>query len=303
MTTFRDSIRSKDFVITAELPLHADQTIQDLQDHLAVLQPVVDAVQVGCGEGVDMEIASPAAATIARQAGIDAIVHLSSRDRNRIALQNDILGAAAVGVTALIPRRGEKLPSSLRGRVKGVFDTKVAQLLTIARLIGENSGFVEGGLFLGCLVSAFRPEETWQAERVQDKLDAGAGFLQTRPCVELDLIRDYVSRLVSLRLTHRAAIIVGVPLLTSAAAARSIGDRHSGATVPDAIIRRLAEAADPRAEGVRLVAGMLSELVSVPGVTGVAIVDVEDARAAAEAITLSGVLDQAGSEKGQISSP
>jgi len=294
VTTFRDAIRRKDFVLTAELPLDADQPMQVLQDHLTVLQPVVDAVQVGCGEGVDMEIASLAAATIARQAGVDAIVHLSSRDRNRIALQNDILGAAALGVTALIPRRGEKLPSTLRGRVKGVFDTKVAQLLTIARLIGENSGFVEGGLFLGCLVSAFRPQQDWEAERVKEKIDAGAGFIQTRPTVEIDLVRDYVSRLVSLRLTHRVAVIVGIPLLTSAAAARTIGDRHPGVTVPDLIIAELAEAVDPRAEGVRLLAGMIAELAPMPGVTGVAILDVEDPGAVAEAINLSGVLDQAG---------
>jgi len=130
---------------------------------------------------------------------------------------------------------------------------------------------------------------------VKEKLDAGAGFIQTRPAVEIDIVRDYVSRLVSLRLTHRAAVIVGVPLLTSAAAARTIGDRHPGATVPDSIIGQLAEAVDPRAEGVRLLASMLAELAPVPGVTGVAILDVDDSGAVAEAINLSGVLGQAGS--------
>jgi methylenetetrahydrofolate reductase (NADPH) len=296
LNTFRDAVRRKDFVITAELPLDANQTPQDLQDHLAILRPVVDAVQVGCGEGVDVEIAALAAASIARESGVDAIVHLSSRDRNRIALQNDILGAAALGVTALIPRRGEKLPSTLRGRVKGVFDAKVAQLLTIARRVGENSRFVEGELFLGCLTTAFRPKQDWNAERVKEKLDAGAEFIQTRPCVELDLVRDYVSKLVSLRLTHRATVIAGVPLLMSAAAARTIGEQYPGATVPDEIIGRLADATDPRAEGVNLLASMLSELRSVPGLTGVAILNVEDAGAVAEAVELSGVADQAGNE-------
>jgi len=295
LNTFRDAVRHKDFVVTAELPLGADQAMQDLLDHLAVLRPVVDAVQVGCGEGVDVEIAALAAAGIARESGVDAIVHLASRDRNRIALQNDILGAAALGVTALIPRRGEKLPSSLRGRVKGVFDTKAVQLLTIARRVGENSEFVEGGLFLGCLVSAFRPKQDWNAKLVKEKLDAGAGFIQTRPSVEFDIVRGYVSRLVSLRLTHRAAVIVGVPLLTSATAARTIGDRHPGATIPDEVIEQLANAADPRAEGVQLLAGMLAELATVPGVSGVAILDGTDCRAVAEAIEISGVLDQAGS--------
>lgn len=295
MKTFRDAVRCKDFVVTAELPLGADQTMKDLLDHLAVLRPVVDAVQVGCGEGVDVEIAALAAASIARESGVDAIVHLSSRDRNRIALQNDILGAAVLGATALIPRRGEKLPSTLRGRVKGVFDTKAVQLLTIARRVGENSKFVEGDMLLGCLVSAFRPKEGWNAKLVKEKLDAGAGFIQTRPSVEIDIVRDYVSRLVSLRLTHRAAVIVGVPLLTSAAAARTIGDRHPGVTVPDVIIGQLAEAEDPRAEGVQLLAEMLGELASLPGVSGVAILDGTDCRAVAEAIEVSGVIDQPGS--------
>ena len=161
--------------------------------------------------------------------------------------------------------------------------------------MGENSEFVEGDLLLGCLVSAFRPKQDWNAKLVKEKLDAGAGFIQTRPSVEIDVVRDYVSRLVSLRLTHRAAVIVGVPLLTSAAAARTIGDRHPGATVPEVIIGQLAEAADPRAEGVRLLADMLAELASVPGVSGVAILDGTDCRAVAEAIEISGVLDQPGS--------
>ena len=148
----------------------------------------------------------------------------------------------------------------------------------------------------GCLraAEAFRPKEGWNAKLVKEKLDAGAGFIQTRPSVEIDIVRDYVSRLVSLRLTHRAAVIVSVPLLTSAVAARTIGDRHPGTTVPDAVIGRLAEAADPRAEGVQLLADMLTELATVPGVSGVAILDGTDCRAVAEAIEKSGVFDQPG---------
>jgi methylenetetrahydrofolate reductase (NADPH) len=268
LNTFRDAIRSKDFVVTAELPLPAGQSMADLQENLSVLQSVVDAVQVGCDEGTDAQIAELAAGRIAREAGVDAIVQ---------------------------PRRGEKLPSTLRGRVKGVFDTKVVQLLTIARRIGENSRFVDGELLLGCLVTAFRPQENWDASRVTEKIDAGAGFLQTRPCADIGLIHDYVSRLVSQRLTHRAAVIVGLPLLLSEARARSIVDRHPGTIVPEALIATLAGASDPRREGIAALAGMLSELAATPGVSGVAIVDVNDVEAVAEAIRLSGVLDQAGS--------
>ena len=96
-------------------------------------------------------------------------------------------------------------------------------------------------------------------------------------------------------LTAKSEVIVGVPLLTSATAARTIGDRHPGATIPDEVIAQLANAADPRAEGVQLLAGMLAELAAVPGVSGVAILDGTDCRAVAEAIEISSVLDQAGS--------
>jgi methylenetetrahydrofolate reductase (NADPH) len=295
LISFREAIRRNDFVVTAELPLVADQTKEELTEKLSVLQGVVDAVQVGGNEGVDAQIAELAAARIAYESGVDAVVQLSSRDRNRIAMQNDILGATALGVTTLVPRRGEKLASTLRGRVKGVFDTKVVQLLTIARRIGENSRFTDGELLLGCLVSPFRPQEDWDASRVLEKIDAGAGFLQTRPCANVDIVRDYVAKLVSLRLTHRAAVVVGVPLLLSEARARTIAERHPGAIVPEALVARLAGASDPRKEGIAMLAGILSELAGIPGVSGVAIVDVNDVAAVAEAIRMSGVPDQAGS--------
>ena len=294
MNTFREAIRRKDFVVTVELPLAADQSMADLQGKLSALHPVVDAVHVGCDEGVDARIAELAAARIAIDAGVDAIVHLSSRDRNRIALQNDILGATALGATTLLPRRGEKLASTLRGRVKGVFDSKVAQLLTIARRIGDNSRFVDGELLLGCLVTAFRPQDDWDASRVTEKIDAGAGFVQTRPCADIGIVRDYVAKLVTLRLTHRAAVVVGLPLLLSEGQARTVAERHPGAIVPERLAARLAAAGDPRMEGISMLAEALSVLAGVPGVSGVAIVDVDDVAAATEAIRRSGVLGQDG---------
>jgi methylenetetrahydrofolate reductase (NADPH) len=196
-------------------------------------------------------------------------------------------------VTTLLPRRGETLASTLRGRVKGVFDTKVAQLLAIARRIGENSRFIEGDLMLGCLVTPFRPQDNWDAARVIDKIEAGAGFLQTRPCANVDVVREYVSKLVSQRLTHRAAVIVGLPWLSSEARARTISDRYPGAIVPETLIARLAAADEPRMEGIVILGELLAELARVPGVSGVAVVDVDDVEAVAEAIRGSGVLNQA----------
>ena len=286
--TFREAVREREFVIAVELPLQATRSGAELEQQLDDLRPVVDAVQLGAGEDCDNCIAPLAAAAIAIRAGIDPIVHVSSRDRNRIALQNDLLGAYALGVTSIILRRGEKLPAELRRRVKGVFDTKSTQLLTMAHRLAEGARLIDPhSLYPGSLVAAIRPPENWEASLVTEKLDQGARFLQTRPCTEPEVLRDYAARLIALRITHRAALIAGIPLLTSIRRARSLSDSFPGATVPDVVLRRLADAKESRREGVAILAEMLTEAAAAPGISGAAVVHVDDTDAVAEAITLA----------------
>ncbi len=218
MASFWEAIRNKDFVITVEPPLHTQLTRDALSNSFDALADRVDGVQLSDDEQAEPHIAPLASASIALSRGVDPVVHLSARDRNRIALHGEILGAAAIGVTSLVLKRGNKLPPSLKGRVKSVFDSRTVQLLQLAARIGETAPIVAPpGLLLGAMVTAITPPPGWQAERLGDKLDAGAGFLQSRNCLDVELLKHYAAALVALKLTHRATFIVSVPLLTSVA--------------------------------------------------------------------------------------
>jgi 5,10-methylenetetrahydrofolate reductase len=140
----------------------------------------------------------------------------------------------------------------------------------MARQIGEESGLVSPpGFLIGTRVSAFAPVETWGARRIRESLDAGARYLQTQPCLNESLLRKYVNRLVELRITHRAALLVEIPLLVSSEQARSYKERNPSVLVPGAEIQKISLADDPLSTGIERCAAMLNVARKIPGVSGV----------------------------------
>lgn len=283
MKTFRDAIRHDDLVVTAELPLQPGTTASDIRDTVAALAPTVDAVQVGDNRFGMGHMSPLAAASIAIASGVDAVVSLTCRDRNRIALQADILGAAALGVTSILLARGEKLQDKTAVSTKGVFEVGATQLIDMAGQAGSDRA-KGGGFFIGAPVTVFDPADDWEATRIKEKLDAGVCFLQTQPCLNADLVRRYVDKLVQRRVMHRASLVVEVPLLTSPQAAAALKDFHRGAPIPDTAIKRIACADDPVREGVSVCAKMLDEVRCIPGISGVNIHYRGDPRNVAAAI-------------------
>lgn len=282
---YRDALRKKDFVVSAEIPLLAEHSVSDLERIIETLAPYVDAIEVGDNDTAEGHIAPLAVARIALDLGVDAVVHLGGRDRNRIALQSDILGGVALGVTTFVFRRGEKLPASLKGRVKSVFDTSTTQLLGIAARIRDHSRIGGSpGLLLGSRATVIRPGKNWEGGRLTGKIEAGAALLQTRPCLNVAKIERYFERLVALRLTHRAIFIAGLPLLTSAEEAQALGERLRRRAIPPGIVERLDAAANPRREGIALLAETIAALESTPGVAGVNVSYTGDTEAVVEAL-------------------
>ena len=293
--TFRDAVNTNDFVVTAELPLWPARSRAAIEDDLGRLAGVIDAAHVGVDDRPDSGVAPLVAACIARESGLVPVLHISARDKNRIALQSEIIGAVTAGISSLVVRRGEKLPSLLRGRVKGVFDTKTTQLLAIARRVAEREDLGDGeDLYIGCMVPPVRPSEDWEAALLKEKLENGARFLQTRPIFSANLLQEYAAALVTQKITHRATIIAGIPLLASVASARSISERFPGIAAPDHLLRRLNEASDEREEGIAILAEQLQHAAATPGVSGAAIVNVDDIDAVVEAVKGAGISDYAG---------
>lgn len=268
--------------ITAEVPLGPATTASELREAAEVLKPAVDAVQFGDHRYTLVHMSPLAAARIALDAGLDAVVQMTCRDRNRIALQADLLGASALGITSLILARGDKIAEDSSVRAKGVFDTRLAKLIALASAAPSCQ--------VGAFVTVFDPASDWEAARIDEKLDAGVGFLQTQPCLNAGVLRRYVDRLVERRITHRAPVVVEVPLLTSAQEARLVKNTVPGAPIPDAAVERIAAAGDPVTEGISVCAEMLGKLRDMPGVSGLNIHYQRDPRDAVAALRQAGLV-------------
>ncbi len=269
MKTLRDAIRHKEFVVTADLPLQPVTRVADIQEAVATLSPLVDAIQVIDDRHADGHMSSLAAAAIVMQNDCDAVLHLTGRDRNRVALQAEMLGAAALGITSLVLQRGEKLTRKGGLRGKGVFDTKETRLTEMARRIGEESNLVSvPGFLIGTCITVFSPGDDWEALRISESIDAGTRLFFTQPCLNTFLLGQYMDKLIDRKIMHRASVMVEVPLLGSRAEARKYKKKNPGALIPDATVMRVAEARDPRAEGIAVCGEMLSALQAMPGVSG-----------------------------------
>jgi methylenetetrahydrofolate reductase (NADH) len=269
MKAFRDALRQETFVLTADLPLQPDTTRADIKQFISTLDGAVDAVQLIDDRDIVGHMSGLAAAALVLQNDIDPVLHLTSRDRNRVALQAELVGAAVLGVTSLVIQRGEKLPTKGGLRGKGVFDTHETRLTEMARRIGEESGHVSApGFLIGTYVTAFSPSDDWQAKRIAETVDAGTRLLITQPCLNARLLERYMAKVVERRILHRASMIVEIPLLTRADEARDYKLKNPSALIPDATLASIVGAGDPRAEGIRACAEMLATLKSIPGVSG-----------------------------------
>ena len=290
MNTFRDAVGAGDFTVTAQLRLYQDSGRDDVVRQAQRLAPVVDAVAVtDLPHGV-LHMSGLAAGAILLQQDIDPVLQLSARDRNRLALKSELLGAAALGVTSLLLQRGERLPGELQPEITQVFDTGAKKFLAAARQLGEYQ-LARGGpeLLLGAMATVFDPAPGWQPAELNSKLDAGARFVQTQICLDLDLLRRYMAALVAAQVTWRCHVVVSVPVLTSAESARWLHENLRGSVVPESVVRRFEGAGDPEAFGVAYCAETVQAIREIPGIGGVNLSTTGDAELIVAAVDQAAV--------------
>lgn len=267
--TFKDALRTKDFVLTAHVNLARAADADALLRQAEVLRPAVDAVQLTDNPGPSIQMSGLAAAALLLRQGVDPVPHMTCRDRNRIALESDLIGAAALGVTSVLLMRGSRIPEHMKPRVRGVFDTEAKDLMAFVQgLKDAQSGSPVAGLLVGATATIFDPAPDWTPSNLLAKTNAGANFVQTQLCFDLDVVRNYMARMVAAKLTQRLHFIMALSPLPSVDAAHWMRDNVKGALIPDAIIGRMRWAPDPELEGVRICAELLRELASIPGVSG-----------------------------------
>jgi methylenetetrahydrofolate reductase (NADPH) len=271
----QQKLDTRRFVITAEVtpPVSADRN--ELMAKAAPLKGLADAVNITDGAGARPHLGAVTAAAMLVQEGIEPILQITCRDRNRIALQSDLLGAAASGIRNLLMLRGDDPSVGDQPDAKPVFDLDPRSLLDTARRLRDEGALPSGRkitgsapFLLGCADNPIDPPSGWQPAALGAKVAAGAQFVQTQFCMDAGVVRRYMARLSELGIAEKLSILIGVAPLRSVKSANWIREKLFGAIIPDTIVERLARAADPAAEGSRICLELVQQLAEIPHVAG-----------------------------------
>ena len=269
-------LRSRQFVITAEITPPVSCDAGDLMRKALPLSGLADAVNVTDGASARAHLAAPIAAALLVREGIEPILQFTCRDRNRIALQADLMGAAACGVRNLLCLTGDDPKAGDQPETKAVFDVDSTTLTKMARDLRDKcelpSGRKVGGhahFFLGAADAPIDPPPGWKPDKLAAKIAAGAEFAQTQFCMDAAIVRRYVARLAEHEATRGFFMLIGIAPLRSAKSARWMKENLFGTIIPDAFVERLEKAGDPAAEGQRIALELIEEFATIAGVAGV----------------------------------
>lgn len=286
----------KRFVITAELspPVSTDPT--EFIAKALPLKGLATAVNVTDGAGAKAHMSSLIASHFLLQNGIEPILQMTCRDRNRIALQADLLGALALGVRNVLILGGDDPKAGDQPETKAVFDLQSRDLLATAQLIRREHKLPPGtavkgpvSLVLGGADIPVDPPADWNPKGLIDKAAAGAEFIQTQFCMDAGVVRRYATRLMDLGIAQRLRILIGVAPIPSARSARWMREKLFGTLIPDPIVARLEQAADPKLEGKKICIELLQQFAEIPGIGGAHIMAPQNPSAIPEVIQAAGL--------------
>jgi methylenetetrahydrofolate reductase (NADPH) len=274
--TFAERLRAGRFVMTAEVAPPVSFSAQDLLRKATPLRGLADAVNITDGAGARAHMSALAASAILLDAGIEPILQITCRDKNRIALQSELMGAAALGVGNILILTGDDPKAGDQPDTKPVFDVDSRTLLDTARRLRDEAKLPTGRevagkatFLLGAADMPIDPPAGWKPTSLLAKIAAGAQFVQTQFCMDAALLRRYIGVLADAGVTRQLAILIGINPLRSAKSAQWMKSHLFGTIIPDAMIARMEKASDPAREGIRICVELIAELSTIPGIAGV----------------------------------
>jgi methylenetetrahydrofolate reductase (NADPH) len=287
------------FAVTAEVgpPKGADPEV--IRKKGGLLKGCVDSVNVTDNQTGVVRLSSLASCVILREEGLDPVLQMATRDRNRIALQSDVLGASALGIRNILCLSGDHQSLGNQPGAKGVFDLDSMQLLQVVRQM-RDKGVVIGGdklsslpdLFIGAVENPFGDPQQYRVRRLAKKVRAGAEFIQTQSIYNLDRFREFMAEARDKGLDELVAILGGITPLKSVRMAEYMASNVAGMDIPAPVIDRLkgAPAKEQRLEGIKIAVETIQTLREIKGVRGVHIMAIEWEEAVPELIEKAGLL-------------
>ena len=290
------------FAVTGELgpPKSADTEI--IKTKAGYLKGVVDAVNITDNQTAIVRMSSIAAGLIAMKEGLEPVIQITCRDRNRLAIQADVLGAYALGVRNILCLSGDHQCFGNHPTAKNVFDMDSIQLVAMLKGMRDEQQFacgdvirntkkqpiVEPRLFIGAAANPFGDPFAFRVIRLAKKVKAGADFIQTQCIYDMERFKQWMAGVRDRGLHEKVHILAGITPLKSVRMAEHMRDNVAGLSVPDHLIERIKNAEDPKEEGQKIAIEQIQEIKEIPGIRGVHIMAIEAEN------TVAGLVEKAG---------
>ena len=290
------------FAVTAEVgpPMGANPDV--IRRKAAVLRGFADAYNVTDNQTAVVRMSSIAGAKILLEEGLEPIMQMTVRDRNRIALQSDLLGAWAMGLRNCLCISGDHQKSGAVGKLKGhpcaknVYDVDSIQMVSVLRDL-RDQGILESGdpveesvpFFIGAAWTPFAPPEEFRVLRLAKKVEAGADFIQTQAVYDIPRFKEAMKKASDMGVTEKTAILAGIIVPKSAGMLKYMNNHVPGVEVPEDLIERMKSAGDKKAEGIRVTVELIHAVKDIPGVKGIHLQAIEAEEMLPEIIEKAGL--------------
>jgi methylenetetrahydrofolate reductase (NADPH) len=292
-------LRAGHFAFTGELGPPRGADAEEVRKKASFLKGHVDAVNITDNQTAMVRMSSWAASLIALQEGLEPNYQMVCRDRNRLAMQSDILGAYAHGIRNMLCLSGDHCKFGDHPLAKGVFDIDSMQLIQMVKRMRDESKFQGGAdiehppkIFIGAASNPFAEPYDWRVYRLAKKINAGVDFIQTQCIYNMERFRKFISQANDMGLTEKVYILAGVTPMKSVGMAKYMQGKVPGMDVPDEIIKRLqgAEKGKVAAEGIKMACEQIEEFKQMKGVAGVHLMAIEWEHKVPEIAKAAGVL-------------
>ena len=292
-------LRAGHFAFTGELGPPRGTNVQAVKEKASHLKGMVDGVNITDNQTGMVRMSSWATSLIVQGEGLQPIYQMVCRDRNRLAMQADVLGANALGIDTMLCLSGDHQQFGDHPHAKGVFDIDSIQLLSMVKNMRDLGKFQGGAdidgppqIFIGAAANPFAEPYAWRVHRLAKKIQAGADFIQTQCIYNMPRMREWTKQAVDMGLTDKVSILAGVTPMKSVGMAKYMQTKVPGMDVPEEIVKRLrgVEKKRQKNEGIKIAVEQIQEFKEMEGIAGVHLMAIEWEHRVPEIAELAGML-------------
>ena len=290
------ALENKRFVITAETSPPDAADAESVIKRAGCLKNIVDAVNVTDGAGAKPHMSALATAAILAKNGIEPVLQFTTRDRNRIAIQGDLIGGWALGIPNILCLYGDDITVGDQPDSKKVHDIDSKQLMETAHIMKSDGTFPTGRkidpkpeLFIGAADLPRMPDKDFNASGLLAKISSGANFFQTQFAFDIDVLKEYMKVINDAGVTEKAYYIVGLGPLASAKSAKWMDANLFGVNIPEKVIKRIESAENEKSEGQKICIELLEQFREIEGIHGAHLMGPRQEQSIADLVSQSGL--------------